>query len=73
MSVGLRFLTDELQFGDDAECREFLKSHGASQAIEKKIDEHGATQWRVKVKEAASAFESLRQAAFALVDIKGQK
>ncbi|KAL5395983.1 hypothetical protein PMIN04_000914 [Paraphaeosphaeria minitans] len=73
MTVGLRFLTDELQFGDDGECREFLESHGASQAIDKKLDEHGKPQFRVKVKEAASVFESLRQAAFALVDIKGQK
>jgi hypothetical protein len=73
MNVGLRFLTDELQFGDDNECREFLESHGASQAIDKKTDEHGNPQFRVKVKEAASIFESLRQAAFAMVDIKGQK
>ncbi|KAF2437845.1 hypothetical protein P171DRAFT_372734 [Karstenula rhodostoma CBS 690.94] len=73
MSVGLRFLTDELQFGDDGECREFLESHGASQAIDKKIDEHGKPQFRVKVKEVASVFESLRQGAFAMVDIKGQK
>ncbi|KAL1598855.1 hypothetical protein SLS60_007997 [Paraconiothyrium brasiliense] len=73
MNVGLRFLTDELQFGDDDECREFLESHGASQFIDKRLDNHGKSQYRVKVKEAASVFESHRQAAFALVDIKGQK
>ncbi|KAF1980162.1 hypothetical protein BU23DRAFT_445121 [Bimuria novae-zelandiae CBS 107.79] len=72
ITVALRYVTDELQFGSDDECREFLESHGASYAIEKKVDEHDAVQLRVKVKEAASTFESLRQAAFARVDIKGQ-
>lgn len=72
MSVTLRHLSDELQFGDDDECREFLQSHGAAHVIEKKADQHGAVQFRVKVKEAASIFEGLRQAAFARVDIKGQ-
>ncbi|KAJ4291813.1 hypothetical protein N0V90_009708 [Kalmusia sp. IMI 367209] len=73
MNVALRFLTDELSFENDNVCREFLESHGAQDAIEKKIDEHGGSQLRVKVKEAASIFENLRQAAFARVDIKGQK
>lgn len=72
ISVALRYLSDELQFGDDNECREFLESHGASHVIEQKTDEHGIAQIRIKVKEAASTFENLRQAAFARVDIKGQ-
>ena len=72
MSVALRYLSDELQFGDDNECCEFLQSHGASHIIEKKPDQHGDVQLRVKVKEGASIFEGLRQAAFARVDIKGQ-
>lgn len=72
MNVALRFLTDELSFENDDDCRAFLESHGAQGAIEQKFDDQGGSQLRVKVKEAASAIEGLRQAAFARVDIKGQ-
>ncbi|KAH8729081.1 SAC3/GANP/Nin1/mts3/eIF-3 p25 family-domain-containing protein [Phaeosphaeriaceae sp. PMI808] len=71
-NVTLRFLTDELGFDNDDTCRDFLESHGAQNAIEKKIGETNSFQYRVKVREAAAAFESLRAAAFRKVDIKGQ-
>ncbi|KAH7350254.1 SAC3/GANP/Nin1/mts3/eIF-3 p25 family-domain-containing protein [Pyrenochaeta sp. MPI-SDFR-AT-0127] len=67
-NVTLRFLTDELGFDNDETCREFLESHGAQNIIEAK----DGNQFRVKIREAASHFESLRAAAFSKVDIKGQ-
>ncbi|KAH9877085.1 hypothetical protein IAQ61_002448 [Plenodomus lingam] len=67
-NVALRFLTDELGFESDETCREFIECHGAQNIIEQK-DGNPA---RVKVREAASHFESLRAAAFSKVDIKGQ-
>ncbi|KAF1843584.1 uncharacterized protein K460DRAFT_148016 [Cucurbitaria berberidis CBS 394.84] len=67
-NVTLRFLTDELGFDNDETCREFLESHGAQSIIEEK----DGNQFRVKIREAASHFESLRAAAFSKVDIKGQ-
>ncbi|KAF1942130.1 hypothetical protein EJ02DRAFT_346140 [Clathrospora elynae] len=67
-NVTLRFLTDELGFDNDEICREFLESHGAQNIIEDK----GDNQYRVRLREAASQFESLRAAAFSKVDIKGQ-
>lgn len=71
MSVALRFLTDELGFESDGECRQFLNDHGAENIIEEKTDKNGATL-RVRVKEGAANFERLRAAAFSKVDIKGQ-
>jgi hypothetical protein len=64
-NVTLRFLTDELGFDNDDICREFLKSHGAQSIIDNQTD-------RVKVREAAALFDSLRASAFRKVDIKGQ-
>lgn len=72
VSIALRFLTDELAFDNDGACREFLESHGAQHLIEKKPDEKGGHQLRVKLREAAAGFEQLRAAAFSKVDIKGQ-
>ncbi|KAF1834068.1 hypothetical protein BDW02DRAFT_353953 [Decorospora gaudefroyi] len=66
--VSLRFLTDELGFDNDETCREFIESHGGQNIVEDKGDH----QYRVKVREAASQFDSLRAAAFSKVDIKGQ-
>ncbi len=66
--VTLRFLTDELGFDNDDICREFLESHGAQNIIEEREDK----QFRVKIREAAFHFETLRAAAFSKVDIKGQ-
>ncbi|KAF2242900.1 hypothetical protein BU26DRAFT_570328 [Trematosphaeria pertusa] len=71
-NVAQRFLTDELGFENDDACREFLDSHGAQHIIDEKVDEQGARQFRVKVREGAAVFESLRAAAFSKVDIKGQ-
>ncbi|KAF2035315.1 hypothetical protein EK21DRAFT_107435 [Setomelanomma holmii] len=71
-NVTLRFLTDELGFENDDSCREFLESHGAQTIIEQKADESNRMQYRVKIREAAALFESLRAAAFRKVDIKGQ-
>lgn len=68
VNVTLRFLTDELGFDNDEICREFLETHGAQNVIEDK----GDGQYRVRIREAASQFESLRAAAFSKVDIKGQ-
>lgn len=68
VNVTLRFLTDELGFDNDEICREFLEAHGAQNVIEDK----GDGQYRVRIREAASQFESLRAAAFSKVDIKGQ-
>jgi hypothetical protein len=67
-NVTLRFLTDELGFDNDEICRDFIESHGVQNIIEDK----GDNQYRVKVRDAASQFESLRAAAFSKVDIKGQ-
>jgi hypothetical protein len=72
VTIALRFLTDELAFDNDEACREFLESHGAQNIIEKKADEKGGYQFRVKLREAAAGFEQLRAAAFSKVDIKGQ-
>ncbi|CAG5146724.1 uncharacterized protein ALTATR162_LOCUS1924 [Alternaria atra] len=68
VNVTLRFLTDELGFDNDEICREFLETHGAQNIIEDK----GDRQYRVRIREAAPQFESLRAAAFSKVDIKGQ-
>src|SRR4051794_28769447 len=70
--VALRFLTDELGFDSDEDCTDFLTSHGAQHLIETKINDKNERQTRVKVKEGAGLFESLRTAAFSKVDIKGQ-
>jgi hypothetical protein len=66
--VTLRFLTDELAFENDEECREFIESKGIQNSIEPK----GDNQYVVNVRKAASDFEKLRAAAFSKVDIKGQ-
>lgn len=71
-TVALRFLTDELGFDNDEACREFLESQGAQHILEEKVDEKNGQHMRVKIREAASLFESLRAAAFSKVDIKGQ-
>jgi len=71
MYVALRFLTDELGFENDDDCRQFLQDHGAQSLVEEKATENGA-QLRVRVKEGASLFENLRTAAFSKVDLKGQ-
>lgn len=71
-NVTLRFLTDELGFDNDETCREFLASHGAQNIIEEKTDEKNGVHLRVKLRDAAPLFESLRAAAFRKVDIKGQ-
>jgi hypothetical protein len=68
MNVTLRFLTDELAFENDEDCREFIVSHGGQSIIEAK----GDNQYIVKVRQAASEFERLRAGAFSKVDIKGQ-
>jgi hypothetical protein len=68
MNVTLRFLTDELAFENDEDCREFIVSHGGQNIIEAK----GDNQYVVKVRQAASEFERLRAGAFSKVDIKGQ-
>jgi hypothetical protein len=67
MNVTLRFLTDELAFENDDECREFIESHGGQNIIEIK-----GNQFVVKVRQAASDFDNLRAAAYSKVDIKGQ-
>jgi hypothetical protein len=72
MSVTLRFITDELGFDHDGDCRAFLEDHGAKNLLEEKVGADGATQVRVNMKGAAALFESLRSAAFRTVDIKGQ-
>lgn len=71
IAVTIRFLTDELAFEKESDCREFLESHGAQHLIEERVDASG-THLRVKVKEGASIFEGLRSNAFSKVDIKGQ-
>jgi hypothetical protein len=71
-NVTLRFLTDELGFENDETCREFLESHGAQTIIEEKRDENNVTQFRVRIRDAATLFEGLRASAFRKVDIKGQ-
>jgi hypothetical protein len=72
VNIALRCLTDELAFDNDEACCEFLEAHGAQNIIEKKPDEKGGHQFRVKLREAAAGFEQLRAAAFSKVDIKGQ-
>lgn len=71
-NLTLRFLTDELGFENDETCREFLGSHGAQSIVEDKPDTTNGTQYKVKIRDAASLFENLRAAAFSKVDIKGQ-
>ncbi|KAF2798132.1 hypothetical protein K505DRAFT_233914 [Melanomma pulvis-pyrius CBS 109.77] len=71
IAVTIRFLTAELAFEKESDCREFLESHGAQHLIEEMVDASG-THLRVKVKGGASIFESLRSTAFSKVDIKGQ-
>jgi hypothetical protein len=71
-NLTLRFLTDELGFENDETCREFLESHGAQSIIEDKAGATSGTQYKVKIRDAANLFESLRAAAFSKVDIKGQ-
>ncbi|KAF2180479.1 hypothetical protein K469DRAFT_591978 [Zopfia rhizophila CBS 207.26] len=68
MTVQLRFITDELGFDSDADCFEFLRSHGAQYLV---IHAEGEPA-RVNVKDAKNLFEQLRAAAFKTVDIKGQ-
>lgn len=72
ITVALRFLTDELGFENDDECRRFLQDQGAQSLVEEKINNQGESQLRVRVKEGASLFEGHRAAAFGRVDIKGQ-
>ena len=72
MSVALRFLTDELGFASENECREFLEVHDARDLVHEKTDSEGKSQMRVRVKEGAALFEKHRTAAFRRVDIKGQ-
>lgn len=72
MNLTLRFLTDELGFDNDETCREFLESHGVQNIIVPVTDDKNGTCFRVKVRDAAPLFESLRTVAFRKVDIKGQ-
>ncbi|KAF2113387.1 SAC3/GANP/Nin1/mts3/eIF-3 p25 family-domain-containing protein [Lophiotrema nucula] len=72
VTVALRFLTDELGFDSDNDCIEFLTSHGAENLVEQKTNDKNESQLRVKIKEGAGLFDSLRAAAFSKVDIKGQ-
>jgi hypothetical protein len=65
VAVTMRFLTDELAFENESECRVFLESHGVAHIVD-------GTSGRVKVKEGSSIFEQLRSSAFSKVDIKGQ-
>ncbi|KAF2662359.1 hypothetical protein K491DRAFT_709732 [Lophiostoma macrostomum CBS 122681] len=67
-SVALRFLTDELGFEHDNECRQFLEDHEAKGLVEEKPDGKD----RVRIKEGAAAFEGARSQAFSKVDLKGQ-
>jgi nitrous oxide reductase accessory protein NosL len=68
MNVTLRFLTDELAFENDEECREFIESHGGQNITQDK----GDNQYVVKVRQAASDFDNLRASMYSKVDIKGQ-
>ncbi|KAF2714281.1 hypothetical protein K504DRAFT_370618 [Pleomassaria siparia CBS 279.74] len=71
ITVTMRFLTDELAFENEVDCREFLESNGAKHLIDDIYDEKSGTR-RVKVKEGAATFEALRAGAFNKIDIKGQ-
>ena len=68
ITVTLKFLTNELGFENESDCREFLESHGVARVI----DTTNSAQVRVRVKEGATVFEELRAAAFKSIDIKGQ-
>ena len=70
MSVQLRFLTDELAFENDDECRAFLKACDAQHLIGDKQDDK--TDARVTMRGSAAIFEKLYRAALRKIDIKGQ-
>jgi hypothetical protein len=70
--VPLRFLTDELAFENNSECRQFLEECGAQHLVEEITSDTSKKQLRVQVKQGAALFEQRRAAAFSRVDIKGQ-
>ena len=72
MSVALRFLTDELGFENDDDCRQFINEQAEKDLIDEKTDANNVVQLRVRIKEGAGKFDAKRQAAFKTVDIKGQ-
>lgn len=63
----LRFITEELGFESDADAAQFLYDHGGEALLEERPD-----GIHVVTKNAGSAFELAKQAAFRKVDIKGQ-
>lgn len=72
MSISLRFLTNELGFMNDDECRAFFELYNVQHLIEEKIDEKTGNQYRVNMKGSAALFDKLRANAFSKIDIKGQ-
>ena len=66
-TVKLRFITEELGFESDADAATFLYEYGGQTIIEERSD-----AIHVLIKNAGSAFETAKQAAFRKVDIKGQ-
>ncbi|KAF2152070.1 hypothetical protein K461DRAFT_286845 [Myriangium duriaei CBS 260.36] len=65
--VKVSFLTDELAFGNDQECAQFLCDFAGEEYLESRTDGP-----RFSTARAIDAFQKARQAAFSMVDIKGQ-
>ncbi|GAM88233.1 hypothetical protein ANO11243_062640 [Dothideomycetidae sp. 11243] len=65
--VKVQFLTAELSFANDQECAQFLCDHAGEEYLEHRDD--GV---RFVTSKAIDAFQKARQAAFGMVDIKGQ-
>lgn len=72
MSVKFRFLTDELAFENDDECRAFLKACDAQHLIGEKQDDKTEDDLRVNMRGSAALFEKLYRGALKKIDIKGQ-
>jgi len=65
--VKVTFLTKELAFADDQHCAQFLFDYGAEDLVEDRPDGP-----RFLSGKAGAMFETAKQKAFKLVDIKGQ-
>ncbi|KAF2731670.1 hypothetical protein EJ04DRAFT_471557 [Polyplosphaeria fusca] len=71
-TVALQFLSNELGFDSNEHCVDFFAAHNAQTLLEPTMTGSNEVTYRVKVKEGAGLFDSLRAAAFGKIDIKGQ-
>ena len=65
--IKITFVTEELAFGDDQQCAQFICDIGGEHVLEDREDGP-----RFLCSKAYQAFEAARKKAYALVDIKGQ-